>query len=247
MPTPSGENTNGTSGACMGCCLGEDANLAAAPLAQSLFFRPKVFRPRERRPPMGRRRHTMAVEALVPPDATRVATRCTAHSATVYTNGKKRHREAVFANLCTLLRPHDLLVRLPHYNSVHEWPKTAPRSRFRRSVYTVASPRHARTTLTLQQCTQMAKNGVERPFSPICVHSCVPTSVHNGATVYTNGPKQLQEATLADLCTLFASGGKPTLRDPRGRPPARPTRASKAEPPPYGRGLPNATDGLPMR
>ena len=176
MPTPSGENTNGTSGACMGCCLGEDANLAAA-LAQSLFFRP-----RERRPPRGRRRRAMAVEALVPPDATRVATRGAAYSAT-------------------------------RSNSVHEWPKTAPRSRFRRSVYTVASPRHARTTLTLQQCTQMAKNGAERPFSPICVHSCVPTSVHNGATVYTNGPKQLQEATLANLCTLLCPRGQ---ADPAG-------------------------------
>ncbi len=196
----------------MGCCLGEDANLAAAPLAQSLFFRPRVFRPRERRPPMERRRHIIAVEALVPPDATRGA----AHSAT-------------------------------RSNSVHEWPKTVSRGHSRRLVYTLASPRPARTTLTLQQCTRMAKNGAERPFSPICVHSCVPTAVHNGATVYTNGPKQLQEATLANLCTLFASGGKPTLRDPRGRPPARPTRASKAEPPPYGRGLPNATDGLPMR
>ena len=201
----------------MGCCLGEDANLAAAPLAQSLFFRPRVFRPRERRPPRGRRRHAMAVEALVPPDATRIATRGTAHSPT-------------------------------RSNSVHEWPKTAPRGRFHRLVYTLASPRPARATLTLQQCTQMAKNGVERPFLPTCVHCCVPTSVHNGATVYTNGPKQLQEATLANLCTLFASGGKPTLRDPRGCPPARPTRASKAEPPPYGRGHPaNATDGLPMR
>ena len=201
----------------MGCCLGEDANLAAAPLAQSLFFRPKVFRPRERRPPMGRRRHTMAVEALVPPDAARVATRGTAHSAT-------------------------------RSNSVHEWPKMAPRGRFHRLVYTVASPRPARTTLTLQQCTQMAKNCVERPFSPTCVHSCVPTSVHNGATVYTNGKKRCREAILANLCTLFAPGDKPTLRDPRGRPPARPTRASKAEPPPYGRGhSANATDGLPMR
>ena len=173
MPTPSGENTNGTSGACMGCCLGEDANLAAAPLAQSLFFRP-----RERRPPMERRRHVIAVEALVPPDAARGA----AHSAT-------------------------------RSNSVHEWPKTALRGRFRRSVYTVASPRPARTTLTLQQCTQMAKNGVERPFSPTCVHSCVPTSVHNGATVYTNGPKQLQEATLANLCTLLCPRGQ---ADPAG-------------------------------
>ena len=36
----------------------------------------------------------MAVGALVPPDATRVAT--------VYTNDPKRLREAVFADLCTL-------------------------------------------------------------------------------------------------------------------------------------------------
>ena len=26
-----------------------------------------------------------------------------------------------------------------------------------------------------QQCTQMPRNGAERPFPPICVHSCVPT------------------------------------------------------------------------
>ena len=111
---------------------------------------------------MGRRRHTMAVEALVSPDAARVATRGTAHSATVYTNGQKRHREAVFANLCTLLRPHGLLARPSRCNSVHEWPKTAPRGYSRRLVYTVASPRPARATLTLQQCTRMAKNGAER-------------------------------------------------------------------------------------
>ena len=162
MPTPSRENTNGSSGVCMGCCLGEDANLAAAPLAQSLFFRPKVFRPRERRPPMGRRRHVIAVEALMPPDATRVATRGTAHSATVYTNGQKRHREAVFANLCTLLRPHGLLARPSRCNSVHEWPKTAPRGYSRRLVYTVASPRPARTILAAQQCTQMVRNSSKR-------------------------------------------------------------------------------------
>ena len=40
--------------------------------------------------------------------------------ATVYTNGQKRHREAVFANLCTLLRPHVLLARPSRYNSVHK-------------------------------------------------------------------------------------------------------------------------------
>jgi len=151
----------------MGCCLSEDANLAAAPLAQSLFFRPG-----ERRPPMGRRRHTMAVEALVSPDAARVATRGAAHSPT-------------------------------RSNSVHEWPKTAPRGRFHRLVYTVASPR---LSTTAQQCTRMAKNGAERPFSPTCVHCCVPTTCSHDphvATVYTNGKKRCREAILADLCTLL--------------------------------------------
>ena len=52
---------------------------------------------------MGRRRHTMAVEELVPPDAARVAT--------VYTNAPKRPREAVFTDLCTLLCPHRSLAR----------------------------------------------------------------------------------------------------------------------------------------
>jgi len=167
VPTPSRENTNGSSGVCMGCCLGEDANLAAAPLAQSLFFRPRVFRSRERRPPRGHRRHVIAVEALVSPDAARVATRGAAHSATVYTNGQKRRREAILADLCTLLRPHVCPQRC---NSVHKWSETAPRGYFSQSVYT--------------------------PLPP--------------------GASQL---------LLLQS-------HPRGRPPARPTRASKAEPPP---------------
>ena len=72
----------------------------------------------------------MAVGGLVPPDA--------AYVATVYTNGPKRHRGAILANLCTLLRPHACPQRR---NSVHECPKMAPRGRFRQSVYTPASPR----------------------------------------------------------------------------------------------------------
>ena len=57
-------------------------------------------------------------------------------------------------------------------NSVHKCPKTGPRGYFRQSVYTPASPR---LSTMAQQCTQMTRNGVERPFSPICVHSCSPT------------------------------------------------------------------------
>ena len=112
----------------MGCCLGEDANLAAAQLAQKLFFRP-----RGRRPPRGRWRYAMVVGALVPPDATRVAT----SGATVYTSAPKRIREASFADLCTLLHP---LTCPQRRNSVHKCPKTEPRGQFRRFVHTLASP-----------------------------------------------------------------------------------------------------------
>ena len=58
-----------------------------------------------------------------------------------------------------------------------------------------------------QQCTQMPQNGSERPFSPICVHSCVPAPAHNVATVYTNAPKRRREAIFADLCTLLRHHG----------------------------------------
>ena len=76
----------------------------------------------------------------------------------------------------------------------------APRGRFRRFVYTPAFP-HLSTTA--QQCTRMPQNGSERPFSSICVHSCVPSPVHNGATVYTNAPKWLRKAVFVNLCTLL--------------------------------------------
>ena len=52
----------------------------------------------------------------------------------------------------------------------------------------------------------MAKNGAEKPFSPICVHCCVPTTCSHDphiTTVYTNGQKRRREAILADLCTLL--------------------------------------------
>ena len=54
-----------------------------------------------------------------------------------------------------------------------------------------------------QQCTQMPQNGAERPFPPICVHSCMPTVVRNVATVYTSAPKRPREAIFTDLCTLL--------------------------------------------
>ena len=52
------------------------------------------------------------------------------------------------------------------------------------------------------------------PFSPICVHACVPAPAYNGATVYTNAPKRTREAIFADLCTLFCT---PTTARATGR------------------------------
>ena len=57
-----------------------------------------------------------------------------AHSAC----GRWLRREAIFADLCTLLHTH---VCPQRRNSVHKCPKTAPRGHLRRSVYTPADPR----------------------------------------------------------------------------------------------------------
>ena len=112
-------------GVCVGCCLGEDTKLAAAPLAQKLFS-----------------------------DQVGGGHRGGA-AGTPWRLGRSCH-----------------LTRLA-------------------------------SQLASQKCTQTLQNGSKGPFSPICVHSCVSTSVHNGATVYTNAPKRPREALFADLCTLL--------------------------------------------
>ena len=85
--------------------------------AEPVFAQSPFFRPGKRWPPRARRRRALAVEPLAPPAAARVAarvatrvatrveTRVATGGATVYTNAPKRAREAIFANLCTLLRP----------------------------------------------------------------------------------------------------------------------------------------------
>ena len=97
-----------------------------------------VFPTKRERPARRRSRHAMAAEALMPPDAARVAIRIATRVATVYTNAPKRHREAISTDLCTLLRP---LVCPQQRNSVHKCPETAPKGHFSQSVYTPASPR----------------------------------------------------------------------------------------------------------
>ena len=58
----------------------------------------------------------------------------------------------------------------------------------------------------------MSQNGSERPFSSICVHSFVPTSVCNGKIVYTNAPERLYRGVFADLCTLLYPHSHPRNR-----------------------------------
>ena len=62
-----------------------------------------VFPTKREGPARRRRRHAMVVEALMPPDAARVAIRIATRVATVYTNAPKRRREAISIDLCTLL------------------------------------------------------------------------------------------------------------------------------------------------
>ena len=59
-----------------------------------------------RGPARGRRRHAMAIEALVPPGAARVAIRIVTRVAIVYTNAPIWRGEAISTDLCTLLTPH---------------------------------------------------------------------------------------------------------------------------------------------
>ena len=138
-----------------------------------------VFPTKREGPARRRRRHAMVVEALVPPDAARVAIRIATRDATVYTNAPKRHREAILADLCTLLRPHGCPQQR---NSVHKCPKMAPRGHFHRFVYTIA---FSRLSTTAQQ--------------PNSVHKCPKTAPrgHSSQFVYTLALRCLMRVPLA--------------------------------------------------
>jgi len=84
-----------------------------------------VFPTKREGPARRRRRHAMAVEALMPPGAARVAIRIATRVATVYTNAPIRRGEARSSHLCTLLRPH-----------------VCPQQRNSATVYTNAPKRH---------------------------------------------------------------------------------------------------------
>ncbi len=167
-----------------------------------------VFPTKQEGPARRRRRHAMAVKALVPPCADRDVIRIATRVVTVYTNAPKRRREAIFGDLCILLRPpasprgasRDATVYTNAPKRRREAifgdlctllrPRICPQQRNSPTVYTNAPIRcgearsshlctllrsqgHPQPKPTAQQCTQMPQNGAERPFSPICVHSCV--------------------------------------------------------------------------
>ena len=124
----------------------------------------------------GRRRHAMAVGALVPPGATRVAIRIATRVATVYTNALKRLRGAISVDLCTLLRPRACPQRRHSPTVYTNAPKRRGEARSSHLCTLLRSQGHPQPKSTAQQCTQTPRNGSEGPFWPICVHSCVPTT-----------------------------------------------------------------------
>ena len=125
----------------------------------------------------------MVAEALVPPDAARVAiriaTRVATHVATVYTNAPKRRGEAVLADLCTLLRPHGCSQQRNSPTVYTNAPIRRGEARSSHLCTLLRSQGHSQPKPTAQQCTQMPQSGAERPDPPICVHYCDPKATHN--------------------------------------------------------------------
>ena len=89
-----------------------------------------VFPTKREGPARRRRRHAMAAEALVPPDAARVAIRIATRVATVYTNAPKRRREARSSHLCTLLRSQGHPQPKPTAQQCTQMPRNGPEGPF---------------------------------------------------------------------------------------------------------------------
>ena len=131
--------------------------------------------PTKREGPARRRRHAMAVEALVPPGA----------GSSRRNSYRDSRRNSV--HKCPETAPRGHFGRFVYTPAS---PRSLERSSRVATVYTNAPKRrrearssHLCTLLrsqgypqpkpTAQQCTQMPRNGAEGPFWPICVHSCV--------------------------------------------------------------------------
>ena len=121
-----------------------------------------VFPTKREGPARGCRRHAVAVEALVPPGAARVAIRVATRVATVYTNAPIRRGEARSSHLCTLLRPH---------RRSHD-PRDA-------TVYTNAPKRH-REAILADLCTLLRPHGCPQQRNSPTVYTNAP-KWHRGA------------------------------------------------------------------
>ena len=77
--------------------------------------------------------------------------------------------------------------------------------RLRRSRHLTQLASRFVSRLASQQCTQMPQNGAERPFPPICVHSCVPTAARNSATAQqcTQTPQSGAERPDPPICVHY--------------------------------------------
>ena len=134
-----------------------------------------------RGPARGRHRHAMAVEALVPPDAARVAIRIATRVATVYTNAPKRRGEAILTDLCTLLRPH---VCPQQPNSVHKRPNPVRRDPILSFVYTIAIPR---PPTTQAHGATVYTNALKRHREAILADLCTLLRHHPGGEAHIAG------------------------------------------------------------
>gem|GEM_PF-1579705 len=151
----------------------------------------------------GRCRHAMAVGALAPPDAARVAKLGSQQCTQTPRNGAERPDPPICVHYCDPKATHN---PSPRSNSVHKRPKTALRGHSRRSVYTPASPRPSATAPQPNSVHKRPNPARRDPILPFVYTIAIPrppTTQAHGARVYTNALKRLRGAIFADLCTLL--------------------------------------------
>ena len=144
-----------------------------------------VFPTKREGPARGRRRHTVAAEAFVPPDAG--SSRRDSYRDSRRNNVHKCPKTAprgpfppICVHYCVPTVARTILARP---NSVHKCPNPARRGPILPFVYTIVIPRP-------------------------------PTTQAHGATVYTNAPKRHRGTIFADLCTLLLAARTVTPTPP---------------------------------
>ncbi len=143
--------------------------------------------PTKREGPARRRRHAMAAEALVPPDAARVAIRIVTHVATMYTNAPKRLRGGHFHRFV--------------YTPAS--PRSLARSSQGATVYTNA-PKRRGEARSSHLCTLLRSQPTHNPSPrPNSVHKRLKTAPrgHFGQSVYTPASSPGGEAHHAGVVT----------------------------------------------